>query len=144
MQVTRVYLIWSPYPRYLPSSVLPDTQIVTLPPMIGVTCMCLSVVLLDNTCHYFLSGTVRHKVRCQTFLYCKRETKMSLKLLFIMLNRHDHIIKLSISLYLVIIYIEYMYMCVHMCIMNLHVHVGAYLFSYFLVVSEFSHTNTKV
>ena len=48
-----------------------------------------------------------------------------------MLKRNELIIKIFLELYLVSIYVEYMFMCVHMCIMNLNVHGDAYAFSYF-------------
>ena len=46
-----------------------------------------------------------------------------------MLNINYLVIKIFLALYLVIINVEYIYMCVHMCFMNLH--VGEYLFSCF-------------
>ena len=45
-----------------------------------------------------------------------------------MLKRNYLITKLFLALYLVSIYVKYMYICVHMCIMNLHVSVGGYVF----------------
>ena len=54
-----------------------------------------------------------------------------IKLFLIILNKNDLIIKLFLDLFLVSIYVKYMYMCVHMCIMNMHVHGGAYVFSCF-------------
>ena len=124
----RVYLILLPGPRYKPSSALPDTHSAALPPNIGCTCMCLYVVLLVNNGHYWLVWKVKDNINCKTMLYCTREITLSWKKI-IMLNINGLVIKLFPALYLVIIYIEYM--CVHMCIMNLHVHSGAYAFSRF-------------
>ena len=46
-------------------------------------------------------------------------------------EKNDMVTKLFLVLYLVSIYVENMYMCVHMCIMNLHVSVCEYVFSCF-------------
>ena len=48
-----------------------------------------------------------------------------------MLKRNDLVTKIFLALYLVSTYVEYMYMCVHMCIMNMHVSVGGCVFSCF-------------
>ena len=42
------------------------------------------------------------------------------------LLRNNHVTKLCLALHLVGIYIEYMYMYVHMCIMNLLWSVGGF------------------
>ena len=47
------------------------------PPIIGGTCMCLSVVLFVNKWHYWLVWKGKDKGNCKTFLYCKRETTLS-------------------------------------------------------------------
>ena len=44
-----------------------------------------------------------------------------------MLRRNELIIKPFHALYLVSIYFEYVCMCEHMCITNMHVHGGAYV-----------------
>ena len=58
-----------------------------------------------------------------------------------MLKRYYLVIKLFLALYLV--HICYLGICIfvyaymyheHMCIINLHVHGGAYVFSWFLVI----------
>ena len=50
-----------------------------------------------------------------------KKKNLSRKLLFVMLNRNDPVIKIFLALYLVSLYVEYMYICVYMCIMNLHI-----------------------
>ena len=52
-----------------------------------------------------------------------------IKLFLIMLKINNLDIKIFHALYIFRIYVEYMYMCVHMCIMNHKVHGGAYIFS---------------
>ena len=98
--------------------------------MIVVTFIFLSIVLLDHKCHYWLSRIIKDNINCKTFLYCTREINLSLKL-FLVLKRNDNVIKTLFALYLISIYVEYMYSCEHMCIMNLHVIVGKYAFSFF-------------
>ena len=61
-----------------------------------------------------------------------------------MLKRNNLVIKLFLALYLVSIYVEYMYMCVHMCIMNLHVHGGAYAFRDSLVIWDCYHPKVLI
>ena len=56
---------------------------------------------------------------------------LSWKLLFCVLKRNDLFIKIFLELYLVSIYVEYMYMCVHICIMNLYARVCKYVCSCF-------------
>ena len=56
---------------------------------------------------------------------------MTWKLLFFVLNISYLVTKLFLALYLVSIYVEYMYMGVHMCIINLHVIICEYVFSCF-------------
>ena len=56
---------------------------------------------------------------------------LSWKLLFCVLNRNYLVTKLCVNLSVVSVYVEYMYMCVHMCIIILHVSVCEYIFSYF-------------
>ena len=90
------------------------------PPIIGGTCLCLSVIWLVIKFHYRLSG--KKNLRFKTFIYCTREMTLSWKILFCVLKRNDLITKIYLDLYLASIYVEYMYMCVHTCTMNLHVH----------------------
>ena len=51
-----------------------------------------------------------------------------MKTLVFVLNINDLVIKLFLDLYLVKIYVEYIYMCVHMCIMNIHANTCEYAF----------------
>ena len=62
---------------------------------------------------------------------------LSWKLLFCMLERNDLIIKLFLDLYLVSIYVEYMYMCIHMCIMNEYKWLCIYIFMFNLLFGSF-------
>ena len=91
--------------------------------------MCLSVILLFNKCHYWLVWKVKENGRCKISIYCKREMNLSWKRLLITLNKNDLIIKIFLELCLVIIYDEYMYMCIHMCIMKcIHIFMFSLLF----------------
>ena len=96
--------------------------------MIRGAYMCLSAVLLVNTCHYRLVGMEKDNVRYKTFIYCTREITLSYKILFCEVKRKDHAIKRFLALYLGSIYVEYIYIFVHMCTMNLHVSLCEYLF----------------
>ena len=111
----KVYLIISLEPRYQPISPLPANQSVTLPTIIGGTCMWLSVILLVNKCNNWLVWKSKDNRHCKNLLYFIRETTMSWMLLFIILNRNNLIIKLFVAMNLVGIYVEYT------CIMNMHV-----------------------
>ena len=57
-----------------------------------------------------------------------------------MLKRNDLVIAIFLVLYLVSIYVEYMYMCVRMCIMNLTYMVVYMYFHVFLVIWDSPHT----
>ena len=74
-----------------------------------------------------------YNVRCKTFLYCTREVTISWNLLSCVLKRNDLIIKLFLALYLVSIYVEYMYICVHMCIMNASTRWRIFIFMFSLL-----------
>ena len=54
-----------------------------------------------------------------------------MKTIVFVVQRNDLVTKMILALYLVGIYIECIYMCVHMYIINLQVSVGGYIFSYF-------------
>ena len=53
---------------------------------------------------------------------------LSQKLFLCVLKRNYLVTKLFLDLYLVGIYVEYMYMSVHMCIINMHVNSCEYVF----------------
>ena len=54
-----------------------------------------------------------------------------IKLLFCVLKRNNFVIKLFLALYSDSIYVEYMYIFVHMFIMNIHINACEYVFSCF-------------
>ena len=114
---------------------MPYTKSATHTPLIGGTCICLYVILLVNACEYLLVWKGKDNRYCKTFLLCRREMNLSRKFFLNMLKINGLVIKLSLALCLVCIYFEYMYMCVNMCIMNLHVpNVCVYLSLCFLVI----------
>ena len=81
-----------------------STHILVFPPIIGGSCMCLSISLLAIKSCYWLPYKGKYNIHFKTFRYCTREIILSWKLFFIMLKINDLVIKLFISLYLVVIY----------------------------------------
>ena len=90
-------------------------QIVALPPMTGGTSLCRFVLLLVNKFHYWLPGSKNtpHLVKPS---YVVQENEYVVKTL-IFYVKYKLICHKTLSCPL----FSY-YMCVHLCIMNLHVH----------------------
>ena len=82
--------------------------------MIGVSFMCLYVILLVNKCNFWLGRKWGNNVHCKTFLYSTREMILSWKLLLWAWKINDWIMKTLSALVIV-------YICSRIC-----KYVGAY------------------